>query len=60
MSRPEVLINNYVYELSIVEIISRMNSELTGCINVKGLMMIKVLVTMWLIVRNEENKACCN
>lgn len=37
MSGPEVLIDNYVYELSIVEIIISMNSDLTGCANFKGL-----------------------
>lgn len=35
MNGPEVLIDNYVYELIIVKIIISTNSEMTGCANFK-------------------------
>lgn len=60
MSGPEVLIDNYVYEHTILEIIISTSSDLTACADFKGLTMTKVIIKMRLIVRNAENKACCN
>lgn len=46
MNGSEVLIENYAYELGIVEVIISTNSELT---DFKGLMMTKVMVERWKI-----------